>query len=130
MSEHPNVKVFQRLYDAFTTGNMVKVGEEFSDDLVWHVPGSNSISGDYEGRELTLQLFGKMFEATSGTYSPRVLDILANDKHVAAYLHATGSRNGQTLDQDYIFMFRIENGKIAEVWEFWNDGPAWGKFWS
>ena len=130
MSGHPNVDIFKRLYSAFTTGDMVKVGEEFADDLVWHVPGGNSISGDYEGRAAILELFGKMFKSTDGTYKPEILDILANDKHVAAYLHATARRNGKMLDQDYVFMFRIHGGKIAEVWEFWNDGPAWEAFWS
>jgi ketosteroid isomerase-like protein len=38
MSEHPNVNIFKRLYDAFTTGDRVKVGEQFADDLAWHVP--------------------------------------------------------------------------------------------
>ena len=130
MSEHPNVNIFKRLYDAFTTGDMGKVGEQFADDLVWHVPGRNSISGDYKGRDATLECFAKMFKSTDGTYRPEVLDILANDKHVAAYLHATAQRNGNTLDQDYVFMFHIRDSKITEVWEFWNDGPAWEEFWS
>ena len=130
MYEHPNVDIFKRLYTAFTTGDMTKVGEEFTDNLVWHIPGKNTISGDYKGRDSTLEVFSKMFEATNGTYKPEILDILGNDKHVAAYLHATAKRNGKALDQDYVFMFRIDEGKIAEVWEFWNDGPAWESFWS
>lgn len=130
MQEHFNVDIFRRLYDSFTTGDMVKVAEEFADDLVWHVPGRNSISGDYKAPDEALGCFAKMVESTAGTYKPQLHDILANDEHVAAHLHATAHRNDKTLDQDYVFILRIENTKIAEVWEFWNDGPAWEEFWS
>ena len=59
MQEHFNVDIFRRLYDSFTTGDMVKVAEEFADDLVWHVPGRNSISGDYKAPDEALGCFRK-----------------------------------------------------------------------
>ncbi len=130
MAEHPNTNIFNRLYNAFSAGNMVKAGEEFADDLVWHIPAGQPMSGDYEGRDATLENFAKVYELTAGTYKFEIFDILPSSKHVAAYVHATGRRNSKTLDQGYMFLFRIRDSKIVEAWEFANDGPAWQEFWS
>lgn len=130
MAEHPNIAVFRRAYDAFIAGDMDRLAELIASDVVWHVPGANLISGEYTGRKAIFGCFNKIFELSQGTYRPQLHDILANDDHTVALLHATARHGGKTLDQDYAFVFHIRGGQIAERWEAWTQGPAWNEFWS
>lgn len=50
MSEHSNVDLLRRGYDAFGKGDMDTLRDLLAENIVWHVPGSNILSGDYEGR--------------------------------------------------------------------------------
>jgi hypothetical protein len=75
-------------------------------------------------------LTNPMFEMTEGSYRPELHDILADNEHTVALMHATACRAGRTLDQDYAFVCHIRNGQIAELWEAWTEGPAWNEFWS
>jgi ketosteroid isomerase-like protein len=53
VTEHPHEEVFMRTYEAFTAGDLEALAELFADD-VWHTPGRNPLSGDYQGRDATL----------------------------------------------------------------------------
>jgi len=130
MSVHHNADVFKQVYVAFTGGDMNRLAELIAADVVWHVPGTNLISGTYTSREAILGCFGKMFEMTEGSYRPELHDILADDEHTVALMHATARRSGKTLDQDYAFVCHIRDGQIAELWEAWTEGPAWNDSWS
>ena len=130
VTEHPSIEVFKQVYDAFTTGDMDRLAELIAKDVVWHVPGTNLISGEYTSREAIFGCFSKIFELSKGTYRAELHDILANDEHCVALLHATARHGEKTLDQNYAFISRIREGQIAELWEAWTEGPAWNEFWS
>ncbi len=130
MAEHPNAVVFQRAFQAFTTGDMEKLAEVFAEDVVWHTAGRNPVSGDFEGRDAAFQSFGLLFERSGGTYRPEIHDVLANDEHTVAVLRASGQREGKTLDRNYVIVFHIAAGKIKEAWEADTDQAAWDEFWS
>ena len=130
MVEHPGIDVFKQVYDAFTTGNMERLAELIVPDVVWHVPGKNLISGEYTSREAIFACFNKIFELSNGSYRPELHDILANDDHTVALLHAIARHGDKTLDQNYAFIMHMRDGRIAETWEAWTEGPAWNEFWS
>ena len=130
MTEHPNVEVFRQVYASFTSGDMDRLAELIAQDVLWHVPGKNRISGEYRSRDAIFGCFNKIFELSEGTYAPKLINILANDQHTVAILHATARHAGKTLDQDYAFILRIEDGQVIEVWEAWTEGAAWEEFWS
>jgi SnoaL-like domain len=67
MAEHPNTEVFKRVYAAFTAGDMDRLAELIAPDAVWHVPGTNLISGEYTSREVIFGCFNKIFELSQGT---------------------------------------------------------------
>lgn len=129
MTEHPTIDVFRRAYAAFTAGDMDALAEVFAEDVVWHTPGRNPLSGDHRSRDAAFESFAREFELSGGTYSPEIHDILANDEHTVALLHVTAQRDGKTLDQSYALIFHIYDGKITEAWETWTDEAAWDEFW-
>ena len=130
IAEHPNAEVFRQVYAAFTSGDMGELADLIAADVVWHVPGTNLISGEYTSREAIFGCFAKIFELSEGTYAPVLIDILANDQHTVAILHATARHAGKTLEQDYAFILRVSGGQVIEVWEAWTDGAGWNHFWS
>jgi uncharacterized protein len=129
LTKHPNIDVWEQIYDGFTSGDMDKLAELIAPDVVWHVPGDNLISGTYRSRDAIFGCFNKIFELSGGTYQPELVDILADDKYTVALLHAKARHGEKTLDQDYAFISKIRDGQVVELWEAWTEGPAWNEFW-
>jgi len=73
---------------------MATVGRLLADDVVWHSPGKNALTGDYTGIPAVLALFGRTFELTGGTFCTEVHDNVANDAHGVALVTISGSRDG------------------------------------
>lgn len=130
MTEHPHITVFRRAMDAFSAGDMESLAEVFHPDVQWHIPGESPLSGDFEGRDATFATFELDFRLSDGTYRPHLHDVLANDTHIVALLNATATRDGKELDMDYVIVFRVSDGRIAEGWELWTDQREFDAFWS
>jgi ketosteroid isomerase-like protein len=118
------------MYAAFTAGDMDALASFFDEDVVWHTPGRHPRAGTYEGRDAAFDSFADEFELSGGTYAVEVRDVLANDTHIVALLHATAGRESKRLDQDYAIVFALRGGKVHAAWEVWEDQPAVDEFWS
>jgi uncharacterized protein len=130
VTDHPHEEVFMRTYEAFTAGDLEVLAELFADDVVWHTPGRNQLSGDYQGRDATFASFAREFELSGGTYAVQLHDVLADDYHTVALLRCTAEHDGKTLDMNYVLVFHISGGKITEAWELWSDQGVLDEFWS
>lgn len=130
MGDHSNLATFRSIYSAFTTGDMDSLATFFDDDVVWHTPGQHPLAGTHEGRAATFASFAQEFERSGGTYSVDVREVLANDEHVVALLHATADREDKRLDQDYVIVFHMGDGKVDAAWEVWKDQASVNEFWS
>lgn len=111
-------------------GNRLVSGRFLDDDVVWHTPGRNLLAGTHEGRTETFASFAREFELSGGTYTVEVHDVLANNEHTVALLHATAEREGKRLDQHYVIVFHIHNEMVHEAWELWTDQASLDAFWS
>lgn len=130
MAEHPNLALFRSIYTAFTAGDMDTLATFFAEEVVWHSPGEHPLAGTYEGRAATFASFAEEFERSSGTYSVEVHEVLANNEHIVAFLHATADHEGKHLDQSYAIVFQLRDGKVQAAWEIWKDQPSVDDFWS
>ena len=59
MTEHPNVELTRRGYEAFAKGDMATLSELLADDVTWHVDGAGPLSGTYHGRVEVFGFFGR-----------------------------------------------------------------------
>jgi ketosteroid isomerase-like protein len=130
VAEHPNLATFRSIYAAFTSGDMDTLATFFAEDVVWHTPGRHRLAGRYEGRDAAFASFAEEFELSGGTYGVEVHDVLANDEHIVALLHATAEREGTRLDQDYAIVFEVHDGIVRAAWKVWKDQPSVDAFWS
>jgi ketosteroid isomerase-like protein len=124
MDDHPNATLFREGYAAFGRGDMATVGRLLADDVIWHSPGKNALSGDYIGIPATLALFGRTFEVTGGTFRTDVHDIVANDVHGVALVTVSGTRDGKTISSRQAHVVHFRDGKLAESWFLSSDQDA------
>lgn len=129
--EHPNVAKARAGFEAFGRGDIDAASRMFADDIVWHQPGRGPLAGNHHGPGEVLAFFAKLQEETNGTFRTGIHDIVGNDEHVVALLHATAERNGKRLDQNLINVFHVNSeGKVTERWLFPEDAAALDEFWS
>ena len=65
MSEHPNVALVRRGYEAFANGDAETLAELIAEDAVWHVGGRNLFTDTYRGREAIFTYFRKLRDFTN-----------------------------------------------------------------
>lgn len=130
MAEHPNVALLKKGYEAFAKGDMATLTELFSENVVWHMAGSNPISGEHRGRDAVFAFFAKVTQLTGGTFKSELHDVLANDEHGVALTRATASRQGRQLNSLDTAVYHTGDGKVTEAWSFAQDQRVTDEFWS
>jgi ketosteroid isomerase-like protein len=126
---HPNEDLIRKGYAAFQSGDMTALGELFADDVVWHAPGRNQLSGTFRGKEEVFATFQKVFELTGGTFKLDVHTVLADDDHAVVLTRSTGEREGRKLDDNTVQVFHVSDGKVTEQWLYPGDVYASDDFW-
>jgi uncharacterized protein len=125
---HPNEDRIRKGYEAFAAGDFAALDELLDDNVTWHTPGNNSLSGDREGKQAVFEFFGKTVEVTGGTFRLELHDVLANDEHGVALAVATGEREGKSLEDRQVQVFHIRDGKVTESWNHPGDQKAVDEF--
>ncbi len=126
---HPNEELVRNGYGAFLAGDFAALNDLFDDDIVWHSPGRNQLSGDQRGKDEVFTQFAKVFELTGGTFQLEIHDVLANDDHVVVLTRATGDIGDRHLDDRSVQVFHITDGKVTEQWLHPGDQYATDEFW-
>src|SRR6476620_11285838 len=98
MGATEDVEVIRRGYAAFSAGDLATLTELFTDDAVWHVPGSGSLSGTKHGRDEILSFFGELMTRSDGTLVVTLDDVVAGDKHTVALNRNQATRGARSLE--------------------------------
>jgi ketosteroid isomerase-like protein len=125
-----NESVVRRIFDAFARKQGFALRDLFAADAVWTVPGDGAMAGAYRGREEIFRFLARLPKETDGTYTSRLLDVLASDERAAAVYRASGERHGRRLDLDQVLLFRFEDGLVREVLALPSDPAAFDDFWA
>ena len=125
-----NESVVRRMFDAFARKQGFALRDLFAADAVWTVPGDGAMAGAYRGREEIFRFLARLPKETGGTYTSRLLDVLASDERAAAVYRASGERHGRRLDLDQVLLFRFEDGLVREVLALPSDPAAFDDFWA
>ena len=112
--DHPNAALTRRVFNAFGK-NAMQISAALTRDIVWRVPGSTAMSGEYRGRRDVVEFLRRTGLETNGTYGSKLHTVLANDEWGLAVYRAWGRRNGIDLDAEQAFVIRFEDGQWKEV---------------
>jgi len=116
MDQHPNAEIVRRAFDAFASGDLDALGETFTGDVVWHVPGTNRFSGRFAGRDVAMDRLRRMREAGVET-TLEVHDVVANDEHAVSLVHLhVRNAAGQRYDQQQVQVWHMRDGRCHEYW--------------
>jgi uncharacterized protein len=125
-----NADLARRIFDAFARKEAFALRGVFAEDAVWTVPGSGAMAGVYRGRDQIFRFLTRLPKETGGTYSSRLIDVLASDDRAAALYRASGDRHGRRLDLDQVLLLRIDGGLVVEVVALPSDPEAFEAFWA
>ena len=112
--EHPNAALTRRVFGAFGK-DAKQISAAFCRDIVWRVPGTTAMSGEYHGRRGVVEFLRRTGLETDGTYGSRLHTVFANDEWGLAVYRAWGTRNGSELDVEQALVIRFEDGMWKEV---------------
>jgi ketosteroid isomerase-like protein len=130
MSEQ-NRQLVIGMMSAQARGDIEAVRAALSDGIVWHVPGKNLLSRDYHGPSEALGFLARVRELSNGSARPQLVDVLAGEGHVVVLVRMYAEREGRKLDGSFqAWAYRIEDGKIAEIWFLVEDRYQVDAFWS
>ena len=128
MSAQDDAELVRRGYDAFIAGDIEWLNEHLHENVVWHVPGHNLMSGDYRGRENVLAFFARSVQIAVPQFDMH--DIVASDDHVVALTTTRWLRNdnGESFEDRVGQIFHLEAGRVLEVWTMGEDLAGFDSF--
>jgi uncharacterized protein len=97
-------------------GEQAPVGEHLADDVVWHVPGTSPIAGDYRGREAVLEYFRRRRALAGGTIQITEHGQAHHEKAVVRLADGRAVLGGNDVAWRTAGAYRVAGGRIAEAW--------------
>lgn len=114
--DHPNVALIQKL----DPGNLAGEKDLFAEDFVWHyfnllLP---DLAGDYVGVRGLQSFFDKLGSLTDGTFRVNPISVTAiGDELVVVHSLNQLTIEGRSIETHVVVVWRIVDGRIAEVWD-------------
>lgn len=123
------MEVFE-LYDkALSKGDFDSVFKTMSDDIICHMGGEGPLSGTIIGKKKLGECLVEFSKRSNGTFKIETKWASNNQCFVAASVISLAEKNGKKLANPGVDLFRIENGKIKEVWTFGEYQKIEDEFW-
>ena len=105
------------------------------DDVVYNVNGSTPVSGRFVGKDflqnvVAPEVFARL-QMDTFRFASKWKIMCADEQRVVVFMEADGkSANGERYNQRYCQTFGFRDGKIAEVFEFFDTALAQSALWS
>jgi ketosteroid isomerase-like protein len=61
-------------------------------------------------------MFGRLVQASEGTFTQKLQDVLTSEDHAVALTHATARRGNHSYDALDAWVFQLREGQIDEAW--------------
>ena len=122
-----NTEIVQSAYECFGKGDIPGLMTTLSDDIEWSVPEieNAAFAGSRTGKEAVGEFFTQLVEAEDMTRFEPLEFIAEGDKVVVlGESEATVRSTGKTYQTDWVHVFHVQDGKIKEFREFFDNAAA------
>jgi ketosteroid isomerase-like protein len=121
-----NERAIEIAYEGFAAADLDRIrNEAFAADMRWTWPGSDKLSGTYDGIDKVLSLFVQLATASDGTFKVAPESIAGVGDFVTVRSSATWTDKAGQHTDPYVQVFRMKNGRASECDIFLNDGAVW-----
>jgi ketosteroid isomerase-like protein len=121
-AEHPNATAYRRTADAFRARDFDAIRTLVAEDVVWHVPGRNSMAGEIRGLDALVAWLGRLSDLG---FTLREHDVFGNDEHVCALSYMGARRPRVAIEIPVTSVFHFRGGRQVERWIYPQDMDAW-----
>lgn len=125
-----DLDVVRKGYAAFIAGDLATLSDLFAEDATWVVPGSNPTSGTKQGRDAIVAYLVEVVTRSEGTFKTTQLALAEGDGHIFSLDRNEASHNGASLDTTGVNVFRLQDGRVHSVQQYFEDTAATDAFWA
>lgn len=111
-----NRELLKGALEGFAAGDSDAYVGIFAEDVVYHYPGQNPLSGDYRGKEAVLGFIRRITEITGDSFRTEVHDVLGSDDHAAVMSYVSAERHGRRMEWRAIGIYNFQDGRVTEAW--------------
>ena len=115
-----NKQIIEKMFEELARGNSRPFVDLLADDVTWKVMGRTPWSGTYRGKATVLNdLLGQLRARLADRYRASAERIIADGPYVV--VEARGQATtvaGAPYNNEYCFIYRLEDGRIREVTEY------------
>jgi acyl-CoA thioesterase FadM/ketosteroid isomerase-like protein len=121
MAEAPAAKAvvdefLTRQREMYAGGDLAAVEELLAPDVVWHVPGTSPIAGDYHGREPVTGYFRRRRALAGGAIRVTRGGEAHHEEALVQLADGRAPLGGQEVTWRTAGVYRVAAGRIAEAW--------------
>ena len=116
---HPNEELARSEMEASLRGDLEGMLDHYSDDVVFHYPGHNVLSGSHQGKEGIREFVRRIGDllGEEGTFDRTLHDVLASDDHAVELVTVDARRSdGRTAHWNASVVMHVRGGRISEIW--------------
>jgi uncharacterized protein len=117
-------EVLRAYIEAVRAGDRAAAFALFADDVVGHVPGRSAVAGEKRGKAAVVGYIEGAFARAHGDVEVELLDTLTGAEHMALLVHERLADGDRVLDIRRANVYRVQDGKITEIWIFEHDQYA------
>jgi uncharacterized protein len=99
-----------------------------TDDVVYHFPGSNPLSGTYEGRAAVMALFVRFQTLLDAPPTADLHDVLSSEAHGADLAKLSAERSGRRHTWRATRVYHFVEDRVSEVFLTIDDQAAFDAF--
>ena len=129
VSQHPNAALIRDALRAVARAETGTLKRLCADGIQWHATGRTPWGGDHEGIDAVLDYLGRLGEAAD-VFNADLTDLLVSEERAATVMQVSARRGDRRLEVQFVILYRIAGGKIAEVWSAPLDPHATDVFWA
>jgi uncharacterized protein len=105
-----------RQREMYAGGDLAAVEELLAEDVVWHVPGTSPIAGDYRGREAVTTYFRLRRTLAGGAIRVIKAGDVYHEEALVQLADGHAHIGGEEVVWRTAGVYRVVDGRIAEAW--------------